>query len=155
MPEGYQVPGAKSGSDFLSWRWAHERLVRTRNYWVATAGPGGRPHAMPVWGVWADSALFFGTDRGSRKGRNLAVNPVVVVHLESGDEVVILEGAVREVPGGPLMEKVDRAYFAKYKVRLTGHPGGVVVYQVRPRVAFGWRERDFVQKATRWRFGDS
>ena len=33
-----------------------------------------RPHVMPVWGVWMDEALWFGSSRGSRKARNLVTN---------------------------------------------------------------------------------
>jgi nitroimidazol reductase NimA-like FMN-containing flavoprotein (pyridoxamine 5'-phosphate oxidase superfamily) len=78
----------------LPWGWAEERLASSRNYWIATARAGGSPHAMPVWGVWIDDAVVFGTSARSRKGRNLTRDPRVVVHLESGDEVVVLEGEV-------------------------------------------------------------
>jgi len=57
----------------------------------------GLPHAVPVWGVWVDGALYFGTDRRSRKARNLATNQGAVVHLESGDDAVILEGFAEEI----------------------------------------------------------
>lgn len=40
----------------------------------------------------------------------------------------------------------------KYKMRLTEAPGQVVIYGLKPRVAFAWRERDFIKSATRWRF---
>jgi general stress protein 26 len=57
----------------------------------------GRPHATPVSGVWIEGGFYFGTGTGSRKARNLAKNQHLVVHLESGDEVVILEGVAEEV----------------------------------------------------------
>lgn len=52
---------------------------------------------MPVWGIWLGGAVYFGTDRRSRKAKNLAANPSLVIHLESGDDAVILEGAAEEV----------------------------------------------------------
>src|SRR4051794_40830493 len=91
MPEGYGISRESDG--LLPWSWAEERLEASHNYWIVTASPDGRPHAMPVWGVWTGGALYFATSRASRKGRNLAANPRLVVHLESGDEAVILEGA--------------------------------------------------------------
>lgn len=71
--------------------------MRARNYWVVTTRSDGKPHSVPVWSIWLDETFYFGTDRRSRKGRNLATNPGLVVHLESGDDVVILEGVAEEV----------------------------------------------------------
>src|SRR3954468_17640441 len=75
--KGYGVPSTAEG--MLPWEWAVERLVAARNHWIATTRPNGRPHAMPVWGVWIDEAFFFGSGRSSAKSRNLAANPAIVV----------------------------------------------------------------------------
>ncbi len=75
MP-GYGIADANSGSGLLPWNWAVERLQKARNYWISTTRPDGRPHAMPVWGVWYDNQFYFSTGRESRKARNLAVNGV-------------------------------------------------------------------------------
>jgi nitroimidazol reductase NimA-like FMN-containing flavoprotein (pyridoxamine 5'-phosphate oxidase superfamily) len=133
----------------LPWTWATERLAAGRSYWVATTCPDGRPHAMPVWGVWLDEAVHFGTSRDSRKGRNLARDPRVVVHLESGDEVVILEGEVEETE---IDERVADAYEAKYDWRPdhTGEDSGW--YRLRPTVAYAWLEREYPRTATRFTF---
>ena len=72
-------------------------FVRSRSYWICTARPDGRPHSIPVWGMWVDGALYFGTARDARKAKNIAHNPAVSVHLESGDDVVILEGKASEI----------------------------------------------------------
>jgi hypothetical protein len=50
MP-GYGIVPADSGDGLLEWAWAVERLNRSRNYWIATARPDGRPHVAPVWGT--------------------------------------------------------------------------------------------------------
>jgi hypothetical protein len=108
---------------------------------------------MPVWGVWLDGTLFFSTDPHSRKGRNLAANPEAVIHLESGDDVVILEGRVVKITDVSLLEKADAAYYNKYQFHLAGDlaaPG--LVYQLRPRTAFAWLESSFPTSATRWEF---
>ena len=52
---------------------------------------------MPVWGAWVDGMFFFHSHPGTRKARNLAVNPAIVVHLECGDDVVIVEGEAEVV----------------------------------------------------------
>jgi general stress protein 26 len=103
---------------------------------------------MPVWGVWDSGALYFSTSRESRKARNLERSPEVVVHLESGDDVVILEGAVERVG---LEERVANAYEAKYDYRPSSDDTGDGAWlELRPRVAYAWREEDFPRTATRW-----
>lgn len=151
MPAGYGVHAAADG--LLSWDWVTERLTRARNYWLATTRPDGRPHAAPVWGIWLDGGFYFGTHRRSQKGRNLAHNPNLAVHLESGDEAVILEGVVEELTAPQEFERYAAAYAAKYDFR--PEPGGPddVTYRLRPQVALAWLESDFPRTATRWRFG--
>ena len=83
IPPGYKVPADGSGAELLPWSWAEERLVSARSYWICTTRADGRPHAMPVWGVWLDGGLWFSTGRSSQKARNLARSAAVVVHPES------------------------------------------------------------------------
>ena len=153
MPAGYGLTPVSGQQDLVAWEHVQERLQTGRNYWIGSARPDGRPHAMPVWGVWLDGAFYFSTDPMSRKGRNLAANPQVVVHLESGDDVVILEGRAAEVTDRIILEEADQAYFNKYAFHLTGElaaPG--LVYQLQPRVVFAWPESSFPTRATRWTF---
>src|SRR5437763_10532134 len=89
MPSGYGISAKAEG--FVSWTWVAEQLVASRSYWVCTTRPDGRPHAMPVWGLWLADRLLFSTDPTSLKARNFTDRPDVVVHLESGDDVVVLE----------------------------------------------------------------
>lgn len=58
----------------LEWSWADARLSASRNYWVASTSPDGRPSVVPVWGVWVDGAVYFGTDSQSRKAKNLELD---------------------------------------------------------------------------------
>ncbi len=153
MPKDYGLPANREG--LLPWSYATERLERSRNYWICTTRPDGRPHAMPVWGVWVDDTLYFGTGPTSVKGRNLTANPAVVVHLESGDEAVILEGEAVPVvkPDRAAFKRMADAYEKKYGGFRPEYPeeaGGT--FTVRPRVAFGWLEQDFVRSTTRWHF---
>jgi PPOX class probable F420-dependent enzyme len=150
--ESYGLWAATEGAGLLPWEWAAKRLAEAKNYWVATAGTDGRPQATPVWGVWRDGSFYFSTARGSRKGRNLEANPQAVVHLESGDEVVILEGAVEEVADPAALAELAEAYGAKYVLEIVFDGGGSAVYVLRPRRAFAWRERDYPESATRFTF---
>ncbi len=150
MPRSYGLPTALEGT--RAWRDVSERLTQSRNYWIGTTRPDGRPHVMPVWGVWLDETFYFSTDRNSQKGRNLAANPGLVVHLESGDDAVVLEGVAEEVSDLAIFSRCADTYEAKYQWRLKPDKPGVVVYALRPRVAFAWLERSFTQSASRWVF---
>jgi hypothetical protein len=86
-----------SSKGLLPWKWAEQRLKKSREYWFVTALPNGRPHVMPVWGVWVDSAFYFSTGRDTRKARNLARSPYCVVCNELAAEAVIVHGRAKEI----------------------------------------------------------
>jgi hypothetical protein len=151
LPRVPSLYGLKPRKDYLPWNHAEARLERSRNYWICTTRPDGRPHAMPVWGIWLGGVLYFSTARASRKALNLARKPSVSVHLESGDDVVILEGEAREVFDEPTIARIDAGYRAKYQVPLWRIPENVV-FTVRPRVVLAWTEKNFPKDATRWEF---
>jgi general stress protein 26 len=105
-----------------------------------------------VWGLWQDGAVWFSTSPESQKARNLARDPRVAVHLESGDETVILDGAVEFVTDRAALEPFAAAYERKYGIRLDLADPDFGVYVLRPRVAQTWREADFPRTVTRWAF---
>lgn len=148
MP-GYGVVGEKEGAGLLPWSFAEERFAAARNYWIASTKPDGRPHSAPVWGLWHEGVFYFSTGAESRKGRNLDQNPAVSVHLESGEEAVMLEGVVEAVSDAKLLKALDKSYKAKYGFPMQG-PGRI--FAVKASRAFAWREHDFPQSATRWSF---
>jgi len=139
----------KETEGLLAWSWVEERLVAARNYWVCTTRPDGRPHAMPVWGLWHEGAFYFSSAPDSRKARNLEANPAVAVHLESGDEVVILEGVASLEFDEGLLGQLGADYSRKYSFDVSftvGRPLNVV----SPRVAYAWIEEDYPATATRF-----
>jgi hypothetical protein len=163
MPDGYGPADSVEG--LLPWSWAETRLVESRNYWIATTGPEGMPHIAPVWGAWFRDAVWFGTDPASAKGRNLARDDRVGVHLESGEEAVIVYGRAQplrlEDLEADVLEGLDAAYAAKYTdvdtgepFRLSTGPADALVYRVAPRRVLGWLEEDFLRTRSRWRFLD-
>jgi hypothetical protein len=94
--------------ELLPWSWAEQRLVAARNYWIATTRPNGRPHCRPVWGVWLPDGFWFST--GSLARHNLAANPHITLHLESGDQVVIVEGDAAAMTGAGRLQGFLAAY---------------------------------------------
>ena len=149
---GYGISKAPKG--LLPWAGVEPKLAAARNYWVASTRPDGRPHAMPVWGIWHNGAFYFSTDPASRKGRNLAANPETVVHLESGDDVVFLEGRVETVRDPAELASFADAYQAKYQFRpdVADNSGKYAYYRLALKTAYAWHEKDFPTSATRWRF---
>ncbi|MEI7555150.1 pyridoxamine 5'-phosphate oxidase family protein [Candidatus Chlorohelix sp.] len=136
----------------LEWEWVTEKMTLSHNYWIGSTRPDGKPHAMPVWGLWLEGTFYFATGRTSRKGRNLLQNPEAVVHLESGDEVVIFEGRVEEFNDPALFERFAEAYGQKYAGFKPAYDPANLYLKLIPRVAFGWLEKDFANSATRWQF---
>jgi nitroimidazol reductase NimA-like FMN-containing flavoprotein (pyridoxamine 5'-phosphate oxidase superfamily) len=138
----------------MSWDWVDEQMAKSRNYWICSTRPDGRPHSAPVWGVWLDGVLYFSCSRRSRKARNFDVKPAVAVHLESGDDAVMLEGEVEEIKDKALLARIVDLYAVKYppfRPDPDSEPGNVF-YGVKPQSVFAWQERDFPNTATRWKF---
>lgn len=152
VPKSYGLREAAGPDDLLPWEWTEARLVDARNYWVVTSDGDGQPHAMPVWGIWLAGGLLFSTARRSRKALNLSGNPKIVIHLESGDEVVVIEGEAREVADRSVLREYVDAYQAKYALKPDVDQAGTVNFEVRPRTVFGWSEADYPNTATRWEF---
>ena len=155
MP-GYGIQAIGDGSSLISWAWVDKMLSKARNYWISTTRPDGRPHAVPVWGVWREGAFFFGTGKRSQKERNLKNNPWLVVHLESDDEVIIIEGRVERVADPDLFANIAEVYSAKYDWSpLDGLEGDLPedpYYRLKPEIAFAWSEAEFPETATRYLF---
>lgn len=112
FPEGY-VANPKG---FVAWSQVEEKLRQARNYWLCSVRPDGRPHVIPKWGVWVDGSLFFDGSPETRHAKNIVRDPYVNIHLESGDDVIIVEGTARLLPkpASGMGEKISLAYKAKY-----------------------------------------
>jgi hypothetical protein len=127
------------------WSSTRAKLADARNYWITANRADGRPHAAPVWGVWVDDHFLFSTDAGSVKGRAIARSPHIVVHLESGDDVVILDGLARRLSlDDPTVEAFVAAYEPKYDFTFERpFPEFFAFYDVAPADATVWTEADF------------
>ena len=144
----------------LPWNWAAERLVANRNYWVVTVSGSGRPHSLPVWGVWDDDEHRFAFSCGAsaRKASNISDNPSVVVACSDTVECVSVEGVATILAEDEARRKrwIER-YVEKYEPgsdSMAEFVSGHLVIEVEPDRAFGIveREDEFSTRATRWRF---
>ena len=139
---------------------AESLLEQGDTYWVGTVTPDGRPHATPVWGVWCDGCFWFTTFATSRKAENLRHNPNVVVHLDSGEVVVILDGVAHHVAHVGDLKPISDRYAAKYVDERTGRPyrperdldEGGMLFRVQPARGRTWVNGAYDQMNARWQY---
>jgi hypothetical protein len=154
MPDGYLSEASLSG--FVPWSHVQQRMSDSLNYWISTTRPSGRPHVTPIWGMWLDDTLYFDGSPETTRGRNIASNPAIAVHLESADDVVIMEGNAYEMkePSLELRERLAAAYSVKYVASgyepgpETWAQGGLYIFHARKVLAW----TSFTQDPTRWTF---
>ncbi|MEO8456280.1 MAG: pyridoxamine 5'-phosphate oxidase family protein [Chloroflexota bacterium] len=149
MP-GYGVSEKRRG--LLPWRWAEERLVACHNYYLATTRASGRPHSMPVWGVFFGGKFYFSTGVDSAKARNLHTNPWCVITTDDASEAVILEGHAKKATAKAVLQRFVRVYKQKYDWEMDPNDGSIWVVQPAKVFAFKEAADDFSTSATRWIF---
>ena len=154
MP-GYGIVPADGGAGLLHWTWATERLVESHDFWVATVHRDGRPHVMPVWGVWRHGALWFSSSVRSRKYRNLCADPRCTATTDDPHHPVVLEGHVTIVTDAAEIGRFLDASNAKYAVSYEPDfldPAVNATFRLDPDWAFALDDEDFTGTPTRWTF---
>ena len=155
MP-GYGILGEDEGAGLLAWSWATQRLTSSHDYWLATVWPDGRPHVMPVWGVWDGEAVWFSSAGRSRKARNLAAEPRCTVTTDNPLEPVVVEGSAERVKDGDAIAVFAGAVNRKYEVAYPADfydPDVNGVFRVVPDAVFALDSTDFTGTPTRWLLG--
>jgi hypothetical protein len=140
----------------LTWAEVADRLAAARSYWLHTTSPGGRPHAVPVWGAVTGQVLYLFTERSTVKARNLAHHPAVVIHLPDPEDCLIVHGTLADVgrPGdrpdvvaaldAAYPDPADRAYLP------STDPSFDVLYALRPTRARAWRLAEWDTSQAVW-----
>jgi general stress protein 26 len=141
---------------FIPWNKVDNWLRAFRSIWVSTTRPDGRPHAVPVWYVWDNNAVYFISARHLQKSKNLAKQPWIIVHAGDGDDVIILEGPVEIVDSRIELERIDALYRAKYVdpgsgAQATIFEPDVDLYRVNVKHIMAW-EYGTVANRTDWKF---
>ena len=96
--------------------WAREHIEADVVAWLTTVAPDGRVQSSPISFLRDDESLFFYSQPGTPKLRNIARSPLVSFHLQSdpyADHWLIIEGAA-EVDATIAMLDVHERYRAKY-----------------------------------------
>jgi hypothetical protein len=156
LPDGYGLPTTTDG--LLRWDEVEPRLVASRNYWLCSVRPDGTPHSVPRWGVWVDGRLYYDGAPSTRHARNVEANPACTLTLESGTEVVIVEGESHATSAPPdgLGARLAEA-FGKYHPEYAPEPDawageqGGGLRALVPKRALAWFA--FPTDCTRFVFG--
>jgi Pyridoxamine 5'-phosphate oxidase len=158
--------GTTEGAPAPSWEKTLALLENEPNrIWVATVREDGRPHLMPVGGVWVDGAMYFNTGATTRKGRNLARDPRVTVSITLTDIDVVIEGKAEKVTDDAILHKVagafgaqgwgpdvrDGAFWSEIRAPAAPPPPWDV-WAVVPETIFGLPTVGHLAGAARWRF---
>jgi len=145
---GYQMPA--NPEQLLSWEFVTQQMEQSRVYWLNTLYADGRPHAVPVWGIWHKNRVHFDGSPKTGWARNLLRNPQITVHLPSGDKVVIIEGHAHMLEDEALTlaewQTLDSLYQSKYAV-----DNGSPYWYVHPTKVIAWNGED-LRTMTRWVF---
>lgn len=156
FPDGYGIPESAEGQ--LAWIDVEPRLVQSKHYWISSVRPDGTPHSVPRWGVWLDGRFWYDGAPTTRHTRNVEVNPAVTLTLESGTEVIIIEGdsvathAAADGLGARLSEAFGKYADSGYSPgpdSWSGEDGGGLRV-ITARRAMAWF--DFPKDCTRFRF---
>jgi hypothetical protein len=160
VAEPIRMFGSAPDAERLPWSWVEDQLASAGTYWVvahARLDPGTRrwPHPRPVWGVWGDAGLHLSVGSPSIR-RQLELEPSVTVHLDSGVDVVLVEG-LAVVESDEETRRSVAAYDAKYDWDYDLDQYGPFT-RIEAAAVMAWRSagpagRDGFREAGRWRFG--
>ena len=147
--------GATSDRVSLGWPWVEQQLSDAGTYWVIARSPG-HPHPRPVWGIWSHERLHLSIGTPALR-RALRKDPAVTVHLDSGTDVVIVEGLL--VPTAATASELIQAYNQKYDWDYQASQYGDFA-TVQPQKVLAWRTagvagRDSFRSTGCWIFDDS
>ncbi|RYV49950.1 hypothetical protein [Pengzhenrongella frigida] len=143
--------GAVTDHAQLDWSWVDQQLAGAGTYWVV-AHTAGHPYARPVWGIWHDDRLDLSLGSPTLL-KAVRRQPAVTVHLESGTEVIIVEGLIVAAPMDPArITAYNRKYDWDYRVSQLGELTAVEPRKIMAWRCVGWSGRDGFSTAGCWRF---
>lgn len=93
---------------------------------VATVGPDGTPHVVPLWFVWPEDAVYVSVRCASRTWANASAGSRVSLAIDLGRSWVELAGAVVEGTAEPFpaehpsVRSPMSAWHEKYRPLLSG-----------------------------------
>jgi nitroimidazol reductase NimA-like FMN-containing flavoprotein (pyridoxamine 5'-phosphate oxidase superfamily) len=146
LPDGYG-----KAQTALTWEAVRAELSSAERYWIATTREDGRPHVVPVDGIWLDDLWYYGGSEETVHHRTVTANPQVVMHLEDAVKAVIVEGDVRSTnPPKLVAERLAATSKTKYGYAPPAAEYEKGVLTLFPSRVLAWTT--FPKDATRFRF---
>ena len=117
-----------------------EFLATERTLQVASIGPDGTPHLVPMWFAVVDGRIAFWTFAKAQKTLNLRRDPRITCLLESGDSYgelcgVSITGEAEIHDDYDRVFEVGAAVYARYQGDMTHASRAGVEAEARKRVA--------------------
>jgi nitroimidazol reductase NimA-like FMN-containing flavoprotein (pyridoxamine 5'-phosphate oxidase superfamily) len=146
LPPEYGTP-----SRVLDWDEVRRRLEESAHYWFASVTPVGRPHVVPLDGIWLEDRWYFGGSRATIRHRNLSANPQATLHLEDAQSAVIVEGRCAfEKASQETADRLASASISKYGYAPPSSAYVTGVWVLSPTRVLAWS--DLTADATRFVF---
>jgi len=86
------------------------RLESDPNVWIATGGPDGVPHLVPLSLAWSGEQILVATPTDSVTVRNASATGAVRAALDSADDVVIVDATAEAIALGDADPDTMRAF---------------------------------------------
>ncbi len=135
----------------LDWAGVRERLEKAERYWLATARSDGRPHVIPIDGLWVDDVWYFGGAPDTVHQRTVKENPNLVMHLEDPMRAVIVEGVADWLtPPEEDARRLAEANKEKYGYPTSASQYASGVWGLKPKRVLAWNS--FPTDCTRFLF---
>lgn len=145
---GYRMP--EHDQNLLPWSFVVSQMESSRHFWLTTTHADGRPHSVPVWGLWFENRIHFEGGMQTTWARHLVRDPRSLVHPGNGEQVVVIEGVARIVEDDDLSDAewavLDEAFQAKYDV-----DKGSPYWCIEPTKVVAW-DGGGLETMTRWLF---
>ncbi len=132
---------------------------------LGTVLPDGRPHAAAVGAAWIDGSWYVVSGPGTRKSRNLAVNPACTLTAKVPGLDVVFSGDATRVTDPVELERVAAYYrgegwpaevegdaFTAPFMAPSGGPPPWHLYRIACRQAVGVGTTEATDGATKWVF---
>lgn len=133
---------------------ARHRLETEPNIWLATSSATGDVHSIPLSLSWLDDRICVVAPAESTTARNIAQRSDVRAHLDSADDVLIIDGdaSIR------LLHETDPDVVERYIDRVGWSPfdsdNEWVLIAIEPRRVQSWRGPGEVDGRTIMRDGE-
>ncbi|MBW8805577.1 MAG: pyridoxamine 5'-phosphate oxidase family protein [Catenulisporales bacterium] len=103
------------GLDQLDWERVERAVAEAvagpgRSWFLTTLNPDGSPHTTGFGHVWLDGAVYFTTDPGVRKARNLVADPRCTVAAPIPGWDVTFDGEAHRVTDPAVVERIAAVY---------------------------------------------